>query len=67
MLLLSLAETEFLPFTERSDDMKDNKCSRCEKPKDQWEVPTYLISGSATNQPKAEKVCRACLDEFRKR
>ena len=42
----------------------ESKCSRCEKPKDQWEVPTYLISGSATDQPKAERVCRDCLDEI---
>lgn len=47
----------------------DNKCSRCDyiPSKDNWDILAHVISGSGTDQPRVEKVCRACLDEIRKR
>ena len=45
---------------------KDNKCSRCDymPSKDNWDILAHVISGSGTDQPRVEKVCRACLDEI---
>ena len=48
--------------------MVTNKCNKCGyiPSKDNWDILAHVISGSKTDQPRVEKVCRACLDEIRK-